>query len=89
MPSQIERLTSRVDIHSDVPVCPDHDRPMLMRGKVGRPTQYHDQTGSEYTVIYFCPVEDCANQESREVRRNQAAVPGAAPGRPSYSRRND
>lgn len=88
MPSLIERLTGRKEKTSEDPVCPDHSVPMLLRGKLGRPARFHDQTSSEYTLIYFCPVEDCANQETRTVRRNQAAVPGAQPERPAYARRN-
>lgn len=89
MPSLIERLTGKRSKESDVPVCPDHDTQMLLRGKLGRPTRFHDQTASEYTLIYYCPVPDCAYQEDRTVRRNQASVPGAQPDRPSYARRND
>lgn len=70
-------------------MCPDHNTQMLLRGKLGRPARFHDQTASEYTLIYFCPQNDCAYQEERTVRRNQAAVPGAQPDRPSYARRND
>lgn len=89
MPTLIERLTGRKSKSSEVPVCPEHDVPMLLRGKLGRPARFHDQTASEYTLIYFCPVQDCANQEMRDVVRNQAAVPGAQPDRPTYARRND
>lgn len=89
MPTLIERLTGRKSKTSGIPVCPDHDTQMLMRGKLGRPARFHDQTASEYTLIYFCPVPDCANQAERTVRRNQAAVPGAQPDRPSYARKND
>lgn len=70
-------------------MCPDHNRQLLLRGKLGRPTRFHDQTASEYTLIYQCPEVGCAYQEEQSVRRNQAAVPGAQPDRPSYSRRND
>lgn len=89
MPTLIERLTGRRSKESETPVCRDHDMQMLLRGKLGRPSRFHDQTGSEYTLIYFCPVPDCANQDERTVRRNQASVPGAQPDRPSYARRND
>lgn len=89
MPSLIERITGRRSASPESPVCPDHDREMLLRGKIGRPARFHDQTASEYTLIYFCPEPDCAQQEMRVVRRNQAAVPGAQPDRPAYARRND
>lgn len=72
-----------------MPVCPDHGVDLLLRGKLGRPTRFSKQSVSDYTLIYFCPVKGCAHTEEREVRRNQAAVPGAQPERPSFSRRND
>lgn len=89
MPTLIEKLTGKRSATSEVPVCPDHNTQMLLRGKVGRATRFHDQTGSEYTLIYYCPEHGCAEQESRDVRRNQASVPGAQPDRPGYARRND
>lgn len=88
MPTLIERLTGKRSKTSEVPVCPDHNTQLLLRGKLGRPARFHDQTSSEYTLIYHCPERGCAYQEQRVVRRNQAAVPGAQPDRPSYSRRN-
>ncbi len=85
----IERITGRREKDSGIPVCPEHGVEMLMRGKLGRPARFDDQTASEYTLLYVCPTADCAYQESRSVLRNQAAVPGAQPERPKFSRRND
>lgn len=89
MPSLIERITGRREKDSGVPVCPDHQLEMVLRGKVGRPARFADQTASEYRLIYICPVPDCDEKADRPVLRNQAAVPGAAPERPVFSRRND
>ncbi len=89
MPSLIERLTGKRSKKSETPVCPDHNTQMLLRGKLGRPSRFHDQTGSEYTLIYYCPAHGCAYEEERDVRRNQSAVPGAQPDRPGYARRYD
>lgn len=88
MPSLIERITGRREKGDEIPVCPDHKVDMLLRGKLGRPTRFSKQSVSEYKLIYFCPVTGCSNTEERDVRRIQAAVPGAQPERPAFSRRN-
>lgn len=89
MPSLIERITGRREKDSDAPVCPDHDVELLYRGKLGRPTRFAKQSVSEYKLIYFCPTKGCSYTEERDVRRNQASIPGAQPERPVFSRRND
>ncbi|MCO5216269.1 MAG: hypothetical protein M9953_03875 [Thermomicrobiales bacterium] len=89
MATEVNRLaTVRIDDGS-TPVCPDHHVDLRLRGKVGRPARFHDQTSSEYTLIYVCPHDNCSYSESRSVQRIQAAIPGAAPARPSFARVND
>lgn len=89
MPSLLERITGRREKDSGVPVCPDHHVEMLLRGKLGRPARFADQTASEYTLVYMCPEPDCDEKAERSVLRNQVAVPGAQPDRPFFARRND
>lgn len=72
-----------------IPVCPDHHIEMRLRGKMGRPTRFSDQSSSEYDLIYFCPVEGCINTDVRQRQRLQIPVPGAAPERPIFARVND
>lgn len=72
-----------------IPVCPDHEVEMRLRGKMGKPTRFSDQTASEYTLIYFCPVEGCNRTATRERQRLQIPAPGVAPERPIFSRLDD
>jgi hypothetical protein len=69
-----------------VPICPEHKVSMALRGKQGRPARFSAQTEEEYTAIYFCPVPDCNQTETRHVVRTQIPVPGEVPARPSFSR---
>lgn len=71
------------------PVCPQHGVEMRLRGKQGKPTRFSDQSASEYTLIYFCPVEGCDNTATRERQRLQIPAPGVAPERPVFARVND
>lgn len=73
---------------SEIPLCPDHKVEMRLRGKQGRPSRFSDQTEEEYTLIYFCPVDGCNNTATRKRVKTQIPVPGEAPPRPSYSRRD-
>lgn len=70
-----------------IPVCSSHGVEMHLRGKQGRPTRFSSQTEEEYTLIYFCPVPGC--NETAQVRRvkTQIPVPGEAPPRPDFARR--
>lgn len=70
-----------------VPVCPEHQVEMRLRGKMGRPTRFSKMMEEEYTLIYFCPVPDCNHTAERQTTRSQIPVPGAPPQRPIYSRR--
>lgn len=89
MPNPLASLLGRKKQEPDIPVCPDHDTEMHMRGSLGRPSRFSDQTGSEYTLIYFCPVDGCNETETRTHMRSQIPVPGAAPSRPIFSRVRD
>ena len=60
-----------------VPVCPDHDITMRLRGIQGRPARFNRQSEEEYTLIYFCPIDDCDQSKSVDDR----AVTGPSPGR--------
>ena len=72
----------------DVPLCPNHNTPMQMRGVVGRPARFSYQTEETYTVIYFCPIPGCAETAETQLAMTQIPVPGAAPPRPDYARRD-
>jgi hypothetical protein len=61
---------------------------MQMRGVVGRPTRFSYQTEETYTVIYFCPVSGCDQTAEETIAMTQIPVPGEAPRRPGYARRD-
>jgi hypothetical protein len=71
----------------EIPVCPDHKVEMRLRGKQGRPTRFSEQTEEEYTLIYFCPVEDCNHTATVTRVKTQIPVPGEPPPRPPFGRR--
>jgi hypothetical protein len=89
MPSFLDTLLGRDKNVPEIPDCPDHHVDMRLRGKLGRPSRFQDQTESEYTFIYFCPVPGCNQTEARTHRRTQIPVPDAAPKRPIFSRTRD
>jgi hypothetical protein len=72
----------------DIPLCPEHDVPMQMRGVVGTPARFSYQTEEVYTVIYFCPVPGCSETAEQTLAMTQIPVPGAAPRRPYYARQD-
>ncbi len=74
---------------SSTPRCPDHDVPMLLRGKMGRPARFDATLQEEYTLVYFCSVRGCG--ESMLVQRSNAQIPapGAPQPRPDYIRPRD
>lgn len=86
MPTLLDIIMGKKLEQPEVPVCPDHKIDMHLRGKLGRPTRFADQTSSEYDLLYFCPHETCAQTEMRTVRRSQIPVPGASPDRPEFTR---
>lgn len=71
-----------------VPVCPNHRVPMQMRGVIGAPTRFSYQTEETYSVIFFCPVPGCNETAENQLSMTQIPVPGAAPRRPDYARRD-
>jgi hypothetical protein len=71
----------------EIPNCPVHGVEMRLRGKQGRPTRFSDQTEEQYTLIYFCPLEQCNETAERMRVRTQIPVPGEPPERPLFSRR--
>jgi hypothetical protein len=72
----------------DVPLCPSHKVPMQMRGVIGWPARFDYQSEETYTVIYFCPVTGCDETAETGMAMTQIPVPGAAPRRPAYARRD-
>lgn len=79
----------RKKVESVVPICVDHDVEMRIRGKLGRPSRFADQTEEEYTFIYFCPIDGCNHTATRQRTRSQIPVPGESPTRPGFSRIDD
>ena len=71
----------------EIPICPEHDVEMRLRGKQGRPARFTDQTEEEYTLIYFCPVPDCNHTAERKRVATEIPAPGESPSRPSFARR--
>jgi len=86
MPSLLDVILRRSVEEPYVPVCPDHKTEMQLRGRLGKPTRFTDQSEEEYTLIYFCPVDGCDQTATRVRVRTQIPVPGETPDRPSYSR---
>lgn len=72
----------------DVPLCPDHKTLMQVRGYQGQPARFSYQTQETYTVIYFCPLTGCNHTAEGQIAMTQIPVPGAAPRRPIYARRD-
>jgi hypothetical protein len=73
----------------DIPHCPDHDEPMELFKKVGKPARYNDQETETYSLLFRCPVPGCNQTAVREWRRTQIPVPGAAPPRPRWALRRN
>lgn len=88
MPRIFDVILRRERDYPPVPKCPDHKRDMILRGKMGRPTRFEDQSEELYTLIYYCPVEGCNETVTVDRVNTQIPVPGAAPARPPYARRN-
>jgi hypothetical protein len=86
MPSLLDVIFRRVQESPAIPVCPDHDVEMQLRGKLGKPTRFAEQSEEEYTLIFYCPVVGCNHTDTREKVRTQVPVPGESPSRPLFSR---
>jgi hypothetical protein len=89
MQRMLDMILGRVHEIPAIPVCPDHKAEMQLRGKLGRPARFTDQTEETYTLIYYCPEEDCNQTATREQARTQIPVPNEPPERPSFARVND
>lgn len=72
-----------------IPVCPNHKVEMRLRGRLGTPARFSNQTQEDYTFIYFCPVPECNETAERVVARTQIPVPGETPERPAFARGGD
>jgi hypothetical protein len=84
----LDWVFKRERVEPDVPACPNHHVPMQMRGAIGYPTRFSYQTEETFTVIYFCPVVGCDETAEVQRARKQIPVPGEAPERPYYARRD-
>ncbi|MCC6704330.1 MAG: hypothetical protein IT334_05600 [Thermomicrobiales bacterium] len=71
---------------SQTPICPDHDVPMRLRGKMGRPARYDSTLQEEYTLVYFCSVHGCGESKLVQVSNSQIPAPGFQQPRPDYIR---
>ena len=87
MPRILDVILRREVEEPAIPVCPDHDVEMALRGKMGRPTRFADQSAEEYTLIYFCPVPGCNETASVNRVNTQIPAPGRSPRRPDFARR--
>jgi hypothetical protein len=84
----LDVILRKARVSPEIPLCPDHHVEMRLRGKLGRPTRFSDQTEEEYTLVYFCPVEGCNHTDTRTRVKTQIPVPGESPERPAFSRRS-
>jgi hypothetical protein len=89
MQRMLDIILGRVHEVPAIPVCPDHMLEMQLRGKLGRPARFTDQTEEEYTLVYFCPEENCDHTETRDQVRTQIPVPNEPPERPKFARVDD
>jgi hypothetical protein len=89
MQRMLDIILGRERVVPEIPICPDHKVEMHLRGKLGRPTRFTSQTEEDYTLIYFCPVEECNQTDERERARTQIPVPGEPPERPAFARVGD
>jgi hypothetical protein len=85
----IDTILRRQRPEPAIPHCPEHGIEMRLRGKMGRPARFSDQTEEEYTLIYFCPAPDCGQTATVDRKRSQIPVPGAPQSRPDYARYSD
>ncbi len=72
-----------------IPVCPNHNVEMRLRGRLGTPTRFSNQSQEDYTLIYFCPTPECNETAERLVSRTQIPIPGESPARPAFGRGGD
>ncbi len=72
----------------EVPVCPIHKKPMVLRAKRGKPVRFTNQQVEAYTLIFRCPLATCNETKEVETVRSEIPVPGETPERPSWARRS-
>lgn len=72
----------------DVPVCPNHDVPMDLYKKLGKPARFAEQETQTYTLIFKCPVPGCGESAERTRVRAQIPVPGEQTARPPWAARD-
>ncbi len=84
----LNAIMRREDDEPEIPNCPEHNIDMRLRGKQGRPTRFADQSEQEYTLIFFCPVEQCNHTAAVTRVRTQIPAPGESPERPTFARRD-
>jgi hypothetical protein len=89
MPNLIDIIFRRNVEEPAIPLCPDHRTEMWLRGKLGRPSRFSDQTEEEYTLVYYCTVEGCNQTALRSQVRRQVPVAGEPPERPAFARLNE
>lgn len=89
MPNLLDIIFRRNLDEPDIPICPDHRIEMWLRGKMGRPSRFSDQTEEEYTLIYYCPEEGCNHTAERPQFRREIPVAGEPPARPAFARLNE
>jgi hypothetical protein len=89
MPGLLDTILRRTRDVPATPICPQHGVEMSLRGSMGRPARFEDQTQETYTAIYFCPVRGCGESKLTERQRSQIPVPGAPQPRPDYIRHRE
>ncbi|CCF83119.1 hypothetical protein [Nitrolancea hollandica] len=72
----------------EVPVCPVHKTPMVLRAKLGKPVRFTNQQTQAYTLIFRCALPTCNETIEIERVRGQVPVPGELPDRPSWAKRS-
>jgi hypothetical protein len=84
----IQWIRGEVPPQDDVPVCPEHDVPMELFKKLGKPARFLDQETQTYTLIFKCPVPGCGESAERTRVRTQIPVPGERTARPPWAQRD-
>ncbi len=84
----LDWVFQRERVKPEVPLCPSHQMPMQMRGVMGSPAEWSYQTEETYRIIYYCPVPSCNETAEVLTSMTQIPVPGAAPRRPYFARRD-
>jgi hypothetical protein len=70
----------------EVPVCPVHHTPMVLRAKLGKPVRFTNQETQSYKLIFRCALSTCNETKEVEKVRSEIPVPGETPARPSWAK---